>query len=199
MKNARWLSSTTVIAFALVGSVRAQAPDAASGRSGQVPEGSIAVTGCLKTSDASVATGTSGAGVPTSGSAASAASNSSAAFMLTTPSVASAPTTWARGGASGVGVSGASGTTGSGSSSSGTGAGRSEATSAPSAYLLQGRDADLRQHVNKQVEITGRLAAKDRGAAHGETAGRGSRTSGHTTERIQVDSVRVVAEACSVR
>ena len=75
--------------------------------------------------------------------------------------------------------------------------------SGSSVYRLDGKADELRKHVNQQVEVSGRIAddgaaSKSRDGAR-ETAGDSGEAVGRspTRNRIQVESIRLLAESCS--
>jgi hypothetical protein len=75
--------------------------------------------------------------------------------------------------------------------------------SGSSAYTLHGKADELRKHVNQQVEVSGRIS-NDAGTSNSrdgarETAGDSGEAVGRspTRDRIQVESVRMLAESCS--
>jgi hypothetical protein len=208
------VGSTAVAVCALVASAFAHESDSVSGGS-QAPQGRITAIGCLKTADASLtagATSTTGtAGTPTS----NANTTKAAEFMLTNASIASTPATWPRGGVSGGGASSPTGAASGAAAGTSTPAGPSRGPGAttPSVYVLDGSSDALQAHVNRQVQITGQVEApasppakSGTGRASGSqragapaSAAPSMNESGHATQRLRVESVRVIAEACSMR
>jgi hypothetical protein len=75
-------------------------------------------------------------------------------------------------------------------------------------YILEGKTSDLPNHVNHQVEITGKLDPSNSTSGSSATAS-GSTTAGTPTsgagrpapdgQRLQVESVKMVAATCSAR
>jgi hypothetical protein len=76
---------------------------------------------------------------------------------------------------------------GSGSSSSSTPS-TSSTTPSGTSYVLDGSSTELRPHVNHEVQITGRLDNK--GSSSSSTS---------SGPKINVESVRMVAQSCSSR
>jgi hypothetical protein len=70
-----------------------------------------------------------------------------------------------------------------------------------STYALDGSASELKQHVNEQVEITGRLdssASSTGSSSTGGTATSGAGTAAASSaQRLHVDSVKTVASSCS--
>jgi len=195
MRLTTWVGSMALATLASVGMAFGQESQGASAGGAQTPEGSITVTGCLKMADVGVTQGADGRGGATGTSGSTAVSNQARGFMLTNANVASSPTNWPRGGASGGGRATSGG--GASESSSAAGATRGTGTStAASAYVLQGSDDELRQHLNQQVQITGQVETESGTVGGGEPA---SGKSGHATQRLRVASVKLVANACSMR
>jgi hypothetical protein len=78
---------------------------------------------------------------------------------------------------------------------------------AGASYILDGKTSDLRNHVNHQVEITGRLDSSSSTSSSGSTAGSttagtstsGSHRSSADSQKIQVESVKMIAATCTGR
>jgi len=185
----------------------------------QAPQGPVTVIGCLKTADASLTTSTSSTTGTTGTPASNAPTTKADGYLLTNASTASSPATWPRGGVSGGGpTTGVAPGAASGVSTA-AGPARGPGATTPSVYVLEGNSDALQPNVNRQVQITGHLEASARapatsGGSTASGAGRASGSaragtpgnaapstneSGHATQRLRVESVRVVADACSMR
>ena len=97
------------------------------------------------------------------------------------------------------------------------GASSSSRSASPQANLiLEGREAEIKQHVGHRVEVTGTLARAERPAESGSSSTSGSSTRGGSTagttgtaatgstaagatapQRLQVSSVRMISNTCS--
>jgi hypothetical protein len=71
------------------------------------------------------------------------------------------------------------------------------AGSIPSAYALDGSDAELKTHVGHKVEVTGTPAARQESSRTGEPAPPASTQSAAAAPRLKVSSVRMIAADCS--
>ena len=145
--------------------------------------GAITVQGCLKPASGSASTGTAGApttGAPTTG--ATGTSGAGAQFILTdaeTKSGAGSPT-------------GATGTTGTPSPS------RSAAMDDESSLRAESASVNLAQHVNHQVELTGRVSPAAGGASTPPAAGTAGATRPASSDRptFTVTSLKMIAAEC---
>jgi hypothetical protein len=202
----------TVLSAALAAGVAAQGGSTATGQSSsktQDQQNQVTVTGCLQNADmagagaAGTAGSTSGS-AGTSGAAGQSTASGGAQFMLTNATMAKTSASGTSGTAtSGTGTSG----TASGTSTSGT----SGAAGANRFLLVGGNQQNLKQYLNSQVEVQGRLDQSKGAAGAGSTAtGTGSTTSGSATagqssgrmadvQRLQVTSVRQIATTCTGR
>jgi hypothetical protein len=169
---------------------------------GQTPQTRTTVIGCLKRADAA-STAAAGATTGTTGTETSNPQTAKASgYILTNASITSSPATWPRGGVSGNG----SPATGVVPRQSGRGA---EPAATPSVYVLEGSSDALQPHVDQQVEIKGQIdmpasapATRATPSARAGSSGRAVPSpteSGHATQRLRVESVRVLADACSVQ
>jgi len=71
-------------------------------------------------------------------------------------------------------------------------------------YILEGRESELRQHANQLVEISGRIdngSSNSASSSPTETgsasASNRSQSNGANAQRLQVESVRMIASTCS--
>jgi hypothetical protein len=222
----------TFFSAALAAGVAAQGgstatPTGQPGSRAQDQQNQITVTGCLQNAEMAGggAAGTSGTATGGSGStsgttASGSQSRGGAQFMLTNA-------TMARTSGSGTSASGTSGsgTTGTGTSGSTAGSAASGTAGAGSMnryLLIGGNQQNLKQYLNSQVEVQGRLdqskGAMSSGASSTGTSstgsGSGSTGSGSTSgssaagqetsrmtdaQRLQVTSVRQIASTCTGR
>jgi hypothetical protein len=144
MKRDGWISGIAVI---VVGGVIAGAQSSSSTANPQTDQKSITVTGCLQ--PASAPAGTAG----TSGGT-TAGSTASDRFVLTNARLGAGLSSSASGSTTGSTTGTTSATTGGTTAGAATGRAM-DATGA--SYILEGKASDLRNHVNHQVEVTGRL------------------------------------------
>jgi len=194
-------ASTAAAVCAMVAAI-AHASDSVDQR-GQTPQTRTTVIGCLKRAD-EPSTTEAGATTGTTGTETSHPQAANApGYILTNASVTSSPTTWPRGGVSGGG-SPATGTV-----PGPVGRGGELAAATPSVYVLEGSSDALQPHVDQQVEIKGQIDTPASSPATGATpsaradsSGRAAvpshTESGHATQRLRVESVRVLADACSI-
>jgi hypothetical protein len=67
-------------------------------------------------------------------------------------------------------------------------------------YTLEGKTSELRQHVNQQVEVMGRLDSSSATSSSRDSAGDSGSSVGGPARgnlRVEVESVRMVAATCS--
>jgi len=211
MKQNVWIGGVAAITIALGCGAAAQTSAPSTQREQAAPNtaNSISVTGCLQGSNAAV--GTTGTGTPSStGSAAGAASAAADRYMLmnamtstgvATPDAATTPAPDA------------------------AAAGRPATPSASGgSYIVEGNAAELRTHVNQQVQITGRIESgatsttgstgSAAGAGNtstttpsgsastpsaGSTSAAGSQAAANAANapRLRVESVKMVAATCT--
>ena len=160
-----WMG-TAAIVVAFSGGVAAQSTISAGRLLQQSKD--ITVTGCVQLADrptssptGSTSPGTSAGARPgTSNAPSSAASTANNRFMLT-------------------------GATSGGSAN----ATRSDSPPAADTYLLEGQTAELRQHLNHKVEITGHVSSS--------YSSSGSSSSSASGRRLNVQSVRMIAASCA--
>ena len=195
MKPNGWISG--IAAIVVCGGIAGSAQSTPSS-AGQSDQKSITVTGCLQPASAAGTTGTSGttAAGTTSGTTSS-SSTANDRFMLMNARM-------------GSGMSSSS-TSSTGGTTTGTTAGTTSGTMAGGAagasYTLEGKTSDLRNHVNHQVEITGRLDSSSTTAGGASTAGSttaststsGSGRTSSDAQKIQVESVKMIAATCAGR
>lgn len=202
----------TVLSAALAAGVAAQTTGTAPGQSSsrtQDQQNQIIVTGCLQNADmagAGAAAGTSGSATSSAGATGQTTGYDKAQFMLTNATMAKTSAPGAAGAAtSGTGTSGST----AGSATSGT----SGAAGANRFLLVGGNQQNLKQYLNSQVEVQGRLEPSKAGTgATGSTAsGTGTAATGTGSaagqsasrmadvQRITVTSVRQIASTCTSR
>jgi hypothetical protein len=194
MKRQVWTGGIAAVALACGVSLAAQTP--AATQSGT--PSTVTVTGCLQRGNSmSGTTGTTGSA--TSGtSAASASASASDHFMLTNAKMGSGSSS-----TTGAAGSATTGTTGSGTSA--TGAAGSSTSGA--SYVLEGSTSDLSSHVGHEIEVRGKIDSSSTGSSYGSGASTGSAAAGATTgsasatsaQKLQVESVRMIASTCSAR
>jgi hypothetical protein len=157
-----WMGAAA-LAVAFSGGVAAQS-DSAAANSRQQSKTAITVTGCLQSADQPTSVGAAPGAAP--GAAAGAASTSK-------PSSSKADKFVLANAAQGGGASATKG------DSPAAGAGGSS-------YTLEGKTAELRPHLNHQVQITGRPSpsSSSSGAAGG-------------SQQLQVESVKMISANCS--
>lgn len=202
----------TVFSAALAVGVAAQGGSTGTTSGGQTgmqnQQNQVTVTGCLQNADMAGGTaGTSGSGTSgstTSGSQTSA--SSSAQFMLTNAKMAKTGAS-----ASGTSSSGTSGTSGTTSATSGT----SGATSSNRFLLVGGTQQNLKQYLNSEVEVRGRLdqekggmssgsassgtTSSGTGSAAGSATGQSTSSQQSDAQKLHVTSVRQIASTCTGR
>jgi endoglucanase len=168
--------AVAAIAVALGGSMAAaqstSAPVSGSQRDSS-GSGKVTVSGCVQSADGSSSSSTS-----SSTSSSSRSSSGGDKFVLANATMGPA--------------------TSSSSSSSRTESSASAGGS--NTYKLEGKTSEVRQHVNHQVEITGRLESSSSGAARTQS-GNSTRSSNDSPsaaeQELHVDSVRMISATCS--
>jgi hypothetical protein len=196
----------TILSTAFAISLGAQSSPSPQGASATAQE-PVTVTGCLQAADKPGATGTSGTGSATGTSAnasptgqAASASGNAGQFILANAKIgaaAASPSPSATAGTSGATTPPAS----------------SSASPAPSAmgekFVLVGASHNdkLREYVNSQVEITGRILGKGAsataagsmaGASNSPATGMGAPASSMSeTQRLQVTDVKQISKTCA--
>lgn len=207
---------STILSTALAVSLNAQSGSGSAAGTPQDPSASnqpqVTVTGCLQNADTAGTIGTSGSGSATGTAESSAAASSAGQYILAKAKIGS--------GSASMSGGTASGTSGSPTSSA-TGSPASGTTSAMGdKFMIVGgsQNDKLKEYVNSQVEITGRILPKGSaaGAATGSSAGTGSATGSATgssasgtgasassmsamsdAQRLQVASVRQISSTCA--
>jgi len=159
------------LAFALASGAAAQQTGSTTSSSQQGQGKEVKVTGCLQSAQAGLGGATTSSGDR---------------FILTNAMMSSGSSSTSTGGATTTKPS--------------TGAGATSSTGTGTTYLLEGKTSDLRQHLNQQVEVTGKLESP---STTGSTTG-GQRTEPSTgsarlanAQRLQVESVRMIASSCT--
>ena len=179
MKRNVWIGGLAAIVLTYGGLAAAQT--AGSATSDQKSSGStMTITGCLARADeAGGATGTTGS---TATPPSSSASSSTDKFVL-------------KNAKSGSSSPSSSTTTATPPSTTGT---------SGSTYMLEGKTSDLKMHVGHQVEITGKLAGDSSSTSRSSTStsAAGATSSSSSTmsgQKLEVESVRMIASTCSSR
>ena len=214
MKQNVWLGGVAAITIALGCGAAAQTSAPSSTQREQTPSSAntISVTGCLQGSSAAV--GTTGTGTPSStGSAAGAASAAADRFMLMNATTST-----------GAATPGAATTPAPGAAPTGAPSRPATPSASGGSYIIEGNAAELRTHVNQQVQITGRIESgasattPSTGAAGagststttpsgsasapstGSAPAAGSQTATNAAAnapRLRVESVKMIAATCT--
>lgn len=215
MKQNVWIGGVAAITIALGCGAAAQTSAPSTQREQANSASSISVIGCLQGSNAAV--GTTGTGTPSStGSAAGGASAAADRFMLMNAMTSTGAAT------PGAATPGAAPTPAPGAAPTGSASRTATPSASGGSYIIEGNAAELRPHVNQQVQITGRIesgATSSTGSAGstgsttgattpsgsastpsaGSTSATGSQTaaSAANAPRLRVESVKMVAATCT--
>lgn len=210
MKRNVWTASAVAIAAGCVVGVAAQQSGTETSRAqpGANPAPTITINGCVQNAGAG--------GVGTSGSSAATSTADSSRTASDATTGGSYILTNALMGSSGSSGTAATSGTSSSASTSGTGASATTDRTGSAAgttgsatsmrgntYVLEGHEADLKNHVGHRIEVTGTTDSTSRPAAADSSA---TTTSGSTSasasagtggQRFRVSSIRMISPDCS--